>query len=75
MQHIVTSHTCTWIIVLKMPLLSPLQVVMTIEKDGRPTSPVHVHVDDATPVHVHVKKPKKSGYGSKAHEVGKMYQS
>ena len=31
---------------------------MTIEKSmQRPTSPVHVHVDDDTPVHVHVKKP------------------
>ncbi len=55
-----------------MALPSPFQVVMTIEKDGRPTSPVHVHVDDATPVHVHVKKPKKSALSSKAHEVRKL---
>ena len=41
---------------------------MTIERGGRPTSPVHVHVDDQTPVHVHVKKPKKSTL-SKAVEV------
>ena len=34
------------------------QLTMTIEKSlARPTSPVHVHVDDDTPVHVHVKKP------------------
>ena len=35
--------------------------MMTIERSGhRPTSPVHLHVDESTPVHVHVKKPKKS---------------
>ena len=27
---------------------------MTVEKE-RPSSPVHLHVDDETPVHVHVK--------------------
>ena len=42
---------------------------MTVEKDGRPASPVHVHVDDHTPVHVHVKKPKKSTSLAKAHQV------
>ena len=30
--------------------------MMTIERGDRPTSPVHLHVDEATPVHVHVKK-------------------
>lgn len=29
----------------------------------RPTSPVHVHVDDDIPVHVHVKQPKKKKSG------------
>ena len=42
---------------------------MTVEKDGRPASPVHVQVDDHTPVHVHVKKPKKSTSLAKAHQV------
>ena len=37
---------------------------MTVDKDGRPVSPVHVHVDDQTSVHVHVKKPKKSALGN-----------
>jgi len=36
---------------------------MTVDKDGRPVSPVHVHVDDQTSVHVHLKKPKKSCMG------------
>ncbi|KAK6194419.1 hypothetical protein SNE40_000055 [Patella caerulea] len=31
---------------------------MTVENGLRPTSPVHVHVDDDIPVHVHVKKTK-----------------
>ena len=30
-----------------------------IQRGDRSTSPVHIHVEDATPVHVHVKKPKK----------------
>ena len=30
------------------------QLNMTVEKE-RPSSPVHLHVDDETPVHVHVK--------------------
>ena len=30
--------------------------MMTIERTGRPVSPVHLHVDETTPVHVHVKK-------------------
>lgn len=34
---------------------------MTKEKGLRPTSPVHVHVEDDVPVHVHVKQPKKKG--------------
>ncbi|KAK7095106.1 outer dense fiber protein 2-like isoform X3 [Littorina saxatilis] len=37
---------------------------MTLERGLRPTSPVHVHVDETTPVHVHmmkrVKKPKSA---------------
>ena len=37
---------------------------MTVDKDGRPVSPVHVHVDDHTSVHVHVKKPKKATLGN-----------
>jgi hypothetical protein len=32
-------------------------------KGLRPTSPVHVHVDDDVPVHVHVKQPKKKKGG------------
>ncbi|XP_048244947.1 outer dense fiber protein 2-like isoform X2 [Haliotis rufescens] len=32
---------------------------MGVEKGLRPTSPVHVHVEDDTPVHVHVKKATK----------------
>ncbi|KAK7491643.1 hypothetical protein BaRGS_00017096 [Batillaria attramentaria] len=32
---------------------------MTLERGLRPTSPVHVHVDDSTPVHVHMKRSKK----------------
>ncbi|XP_067661876.1 outer dense fiber protein 2-like isoform X2 [Haliotis asinina] len=36
--------------------------IMGVEKGLRPTSPVHVHVEDDTPVHVHVKKTvKKKG--------------
>ena len=31
------------------------------EKGLRPTSPVHVHVDDHIPVHVHVKQKNKKG--------------
>ncbi|XP_076436219.1 outer dense fiber protein 2-like isoform X3 [Babylonia areolata] len=38
---------------------------MTLERGLRPTSPVHVHVDDSRPVHVHMmkraKKPKSAG--------------
>ncbi|KAK3088329.1 hypothetical protein FSP39_017717 [Pinctada imbricata] len=34
---------------------------MPIEKGLRPTSPVHVHVDDDIPVHVHVKQKTKKG--------------
>ena len=37
---------------------------MTREKGLRPTSPVHVHVEDDVPVHVHVKQPKKKGKSS-----------
>ncbi|KAK2186785.1 hypothetical protein NP493_189g05031 [Ridgeia piscesae] len=40
-----------------------IELTMTVDKDGRPVSPVHVHVDDQTSVHVHLKKPKKSCMG------------
>ncbi|KAL4219188.1 hypothetical protein ACF0H5_021770 [Mactra antiquata] len=36
---------------------------MPTSKGLRPTSPVHVHVDDDIPVHVHVKQPKKKKLG------------
>ncbi len=41
-----------------------VQIRMTVEKGERPTSPVHLHVDEDTPVHVHVKKPRKPQAGA-----------
>lgn len=40
-----------------MTICGCFQGSMTVEKDERSKSPVHVTVDDETPVHVHVKKP------------------
>jgi hypothetical protein len=33
---------------------------MPVDKGLRPTSPVHVHVEDDVPVHVHVKQKAKT---------------
>lgn len=47
-------------------------MAMTVEKGLRPTSPVHVHVEDDTPVHVHLKKSKKTA-STKAVDVSKLF--
>ena len=48
---------------------------MTADKDGRATSPIHVHVEDSTPVHVHVKKPKKPTMKSEVNQTNSVHES